>query len=417
MQRKLIKEHMLASRSIKAYQELYRSIPPNERTFDSLPAINKQSFHINFPEIRDRLPRTCTDEEYALLQIMKTSGSTTGHPSAIPIAAEDIQYLQNYYQLLAKISDGIMPVVYKYLNMFPISTSSTGIFSELVVPPNHRLGRSDTSPEKTVQIIRQSGILTTETKLGIGGLPILHLQLLEYLQINNANDILRYLKLHGICVYGGESPTLVERLQLSRYYGQLMSIYGSTEQSPRLGFSLEPNLIFDIALTIPSIRSKLTKDTRQEVSEAAPMPPISFFFDKYLHNYEIIDGSLVDTPFVQQAELKIRWDQEDMCEIVDPNTVIRVIEQNQMDLLKEIIKIDKEYHTNIKEMFRDLMAGRYNKLAKYYGLILMYGRKGIIFGGANLDNKFVEIVFDELKYYTDSVVHLALYRPEEIIAR
>ena len=411
IQRKIIAKHIATAFDIEAYRSLYQNILSRE--LSSLPIVSKQTLHINFPNIKNRLPDHFTEQNISEFQIMATSGSTTGHPSEIPIAQTDIMYLQNYYQLLAKISGGIMPSTYKYINMFPISGSSTGIFSELVVPERFRLGRSNTSPQLTVQLIRDSGVLLTNSKLGIGnevtsvplalgGLPILHLDFLAYLKHNNISDVLDYIKLHGICVYGGESPTINERLQLSTYYSQLMSIYGSTEQSPRLGFSLEPNLIFDIALTIDSIRKELIKDN---------LPPITFFYDKYLHNYEVINDTLIDTPLVQQAELKIKWDQEDVCDIMDPSSIMNVINTHKTELLAKIKEIDHQYQTNLEQIVVNLFAGKYKKLTKYYGLILMYGRKGIIYGGANLDNKFVEIVFEKFcNKYPNVISHLALHR-------
>ncbi|AVL94522.1 hypothetical protein ma136 [Moumouvirus australiensis] len=393
IKKKLLEKYTLDSYSIRAYNTIRRTYGLNAVT-------NKLNFHMAF-NIRDRIPTGTEPEDFLIL---KTSGSTSGIPCEIPISAEDITRLRNYYLNLAAVAgDDIMPRVYKYINMFPASDSSTGQFSELLVPDEYRLERSDADPNKTIEIIKQaldSGDLEENTPLVVGGLPILHLMLLENLQDEEIND---HLKKNGICIYGGESPTINEKLRLYKYYNKLFGIYGSTEMGPKLGFSNEPNIIVDIALTIPEFLAELT-----DVKTA----PISFFYDKYLHHYEIINGNLVNTPLIQQAELKIRWDQEDGSEIINPQLIKQLLERYQHLIQKNIQTYDEEAQNILFNIFDKLLySSTYNKLFKYYGMILFYGRKGVIFGGANLDSKFVEIVHQNLiSEERHKIEHLALYR-------
>ncbi|QGR53664.1 hypothetical protein [Moumouvirus maliensis] len=393
IKKKLLEKYTRDSYRIRAYNTIRRTYGLNAVT-------NKLNFHMAF-NIEDRIPAETEPEDFLIL---KTSGSTSGIPCEIPISAEDITRLRNYYLNLAAVAgDDIMPRVYKYINMFPASDSSTGQFSELLVPDEYRLERSDADPNKTIEIIKQaldSGNLAENIPLVVGGLPILHLMLLENLQDEEIND---YLKNNGICIYGGESPTINEKLRLYKYYNKLFGIYGSTEMGPKLGFSNEPNIIVDIALTIPEFLAELT-----DIKTA----PISFFYDKYLHHYEIINGNLVNTPLIQQAELKIRWDQEDGSEIINPQFIKQLLERFQHQIQKKIQTYDEEAQNILFNIFDKLLhSSTYNKLFKYYGMILFYGRKGVIFGGANLDSKFVEIVHQNLiseeRY---QVEHLALYR-------
>ncbi|AGF85654.1 hypothetical protein QJ854_gp128 [Moumouvirus goulette] len=393
IKRKLLEKYYLDSYKIRAYNAI-------RRTYGLNAIINKLNFHMAF-DIQDRIPIGTDLEDYLIL---KTSGSTSGIPCEIPINAEDITRLRNYYLNLAAVAgDDIMPRIYKYINMFPISDSSTGQFSELLVPESYRLERSDADPEKTIQIIKNalnSRELVANTPLIVGGLPILHLMLLENLQ---DEQITTYLKKYGICIYGGESPTINEKLRLYKYYNKLFGIYGSTEMGPKLGFSNEPNIIIDIALTIPEFLGELTN---------IKTAPISFFYDKYLHHYEVVNGNLVNTPLIQQAELKIRWDQEDGSEIINPEHIKQLLEKYQHEIEKKIKTYDESSQNLLNIIFDKLLyTSTYNKLFKYYGMVLFYGRKGVIFGGANLDSKFVEIVhqniISEERY---EVEHLALYR-------
>ncbi|BCS82812.1 hypothetical protein QLL95_gp0323 [Cotonvirus japonicus] len=394
---KLIDDYISESTNIPAYISLY------ENSIE-LPIINKQCFHLQF-DVKGRIPIGTSVNDYLIL---KTSGSTSGTPSSIPVSEIDITRLRNYYTNLARVSGGIMPCHYKYINMFPASDSSTGKFSELLIPENFRLERSNADPNLTIETIQSAidtNILKNKTPIVVAGLPILHLMLIETLNdYNDESDVTNYLKNNGVCLYGGESPTILERLQLYRYYSKLFGVYGSTEMGPRLGFALEPNLIIDIALSIPEISSEITNSTS---------PAISFFYDKYMHNYEIINGSLVNTPLIQQAELKIRWDQEDQSEIINTMHVKRVIAKYEY-LLIETFKtynvIDDLNADILRSILHDFLhTNTYKKLTKYYGLILLYGRKGVIFGGANLDSKFVEIVANQIDY-DFGVNHLALHR-------
>ncbi|AUV58034.1 hypothetical protein [Bandra megavirus] len=397
IKKKLIDDYISQAMNIPAYISLYENST-------EIPIINKQSFHLQF-DIKGRIPIGTSVNDYIIL---KTSGSTSGIPSSIPVSEIDITRLRNYYINLARVSGGIMPRNYKYINMFPASDSSTGKFSELLIPENFRLERSNADPDKTIETIESAintGILKNGTPIVVAGLPILHLMLIE--KLNDYSDefnVNTYLKKHGVCLYGGESPTIPERLQLYRYYDKLFGIYGSTEMGPRLGFALEPNLIIDIALTIPEILSEITNSTS---------PATSFFYDKYMHNYEIVNDSLINTPLIQQAELKIRWDQEDQSEIIDTMHVKRVIAKYEYLLMETF----ESYNTNDifnAEILRSILynflhTNTYHKLFKYYGLILLYGRKGVIFGGANLDSKFVEIISDQINY-DFGINHLAIHR-------
>ena len=131
---------------------------------------------------------------------------------------------RNYYINLAKVAgDDIMPHYYKYVNMFPESDSSTGRFSELLVPESYRLQRSNADPKLTLDIIIRALDIgecryhSEYMPLIIGGLPILHLMFMKELE-NSEDNVRNYVKNHGICLYGGESPTIQERLELYSVY-------------------------------------------------------------------------------------------------------------------------------------------------------------------------------------------------------
>ncbi|AKI79885.1 hypothetical protein QJ850_gp814 [Acanthamoeba polyphaga mimivirus] len=394
IQKKLIDRYIQEALEIPAY------ITISEENDGEIPIINKQTFHMRFG-VKGRIPIGSSVKDFDILQ---TSGSTSGVPSKIPVSDIDVVRLRNYYINLAKISgDDVMPQIYRYVNMFPTSDSSTGRFSELLVPEEYRLERSNADPDRTLQIIDKAifdNHVSEDVPLIVGGLPILHLMFLEKLQ--DGNEVSDYLKYNGICLYGGESPTIFERLKLYQYYHKLIGIYGSTEMGPKLGFAVEPNLIIDIALTIPEIALEITGTSDQ---------PTSFFYDKYLHHFEIIDDSLINTPLIQQAELKIRWDQEDKSKLVDPIHLKNTLFEYR-HLIKEKIESMGENNINLlQKIMNDVFyTNFYNKLFKYYGLVMLYGRDGIIFGGANLDSKFVEIILEKLKNESLPINYLAIHR-------
>ncbi|SNW61917.1 Arylamine N-acetyltransferase [Orpheovirus IHUMI-LCC2] len=402
-QNSLINNTIKEAQSIPAFKEIYNGL--ERKSLKGLPLTNKGNFHIAFPNLKDRLIK---DRSLADCQILKTSGSTSGKPSEIPVSQEDINRLRNYYILLGKASGGIFPQNYKYINMFPISNSSTGKYSELLIPEEYRLGRSDADPIKTKTLISdnmQAQVIHTNTNLVLSGLPILHLNFLSHIEENKEIKIIKHLKERGICLYGGESPSITEKLKLYSSYKQLVGLYGSTELGPRLGFSLDLNLVLDIALH--------NKEVLREVSNSNVVP-ITFFYDKYLNNYEIVNNSLVNTPLIQQTELKIRWDQDDYCEIISPSLLIHALKKHHNILSKSLSIIDEEYNVNLKNILEELIDGnKYEQLIKYFGMILFYGRKGILFGGSNLDNKFAEDVFEEVKKKVRGLHYLALYKHDD----
>ncbi len=413
MKDRLMKKYMREAQNISAYRGIYNG---PQTIFHKLPVICKQNFHIDYPDVKDRLPDNATITD---LHILKTSGSTSGKPSEIPMTTEDFDTIRNYYRLFGRLAKEIMPLKYKYVNMFPISNSSTGILSEQVVPVDFRLGRSDADPAETYNIIINAlstkKLLPTEPLI-LGGLPILHLEFMDYLRtqnlqnlsVDNANNILEIvsnIKRNGICLYGGESPTIHEKLLLHSYYNKVAGVFGSTELGPKLGFSIELNLIFDIMLENNEFCQMLNID-RQTT-------PITFFFDKYLHHYEIVNKSLVITPLIQQTELKLRWDQDDYCQLINPQELVSALKKSSAKVSQILGNLDQKYNTNLVSHFVDMYHGKYDNLIKYFGLMLFYGRKGIIFGGANLDNTFMETVSDKLHETKlgEYVQHIAIHRP------
>lgn len=403
---RMINNSINKSRQIKAYQRLYNDL--DKYSFKSLPIINKQIFHFRYPNIKDRVPH---GTDISKLHIVKTSGSTSGKRAKIPLSNQDMLFIRNYYRLIGYLAKEIMPREYKYINMFPISNSSTGVLSEQIVPENFRLGRSNADPVRTYEIIDESlknDNLNQNNFLVLGGLPILHLEFLSFLNQNVYDDVKDLLKQKGICLYGGESPNIEERLKLYQYYNKIIGIFGSTELGPKLGFSIDLNLIIDIALTIKSIRKKLCNNIGHI--------PISFFFDKYLHHYEIINNSLVITPIIQQSEIKLKWDQDDYCELIDhPKCIIKIFKEKYEKICNKLDEYDNKYKTSLKDIFHTFLNGKlYDNFIHYFGILLFYGRKGIIYGGANLDNSFVEIIFEKLKIKFKRINYLAINRSENI---
>jgi len=418
MKQKLIKMYKKKAEHIKAYREIYQI-----NGSDAI--INKQNFHISYPNIDDRIPDDISTTERAKVEILTTSGSTSGQPSNIPVFERDILYLENYYMNLGKISNGVIPHDYRYINMFPISGSTTGRMSELIVPEEFRLGRTNTDPKATAELLHKNKNLGVP--IIIAGLPILHLTLLDYLKDNNETVLLDFIKRNVICLSGGESPTIEEKLRLMSEYKDIVSVYGSTESGPRLGFSTDANLIIDIALTIDEFLKDLGIN-------ATHNKPLSFFYDKYLHEFEVISeqsndnlednsygiesyqnnqnnqnnknnkkvfvqGKLVNTPLIQQCELKIRWDQDDYSQLVNPNELINLLRKHSMTINSKLCDYDNQYGLHLNEMFAELIGSdtKFKNLLKYFGMLLLFGRNGIIYGGANLDNKFVELVCNQLK--------------------
>lgn len=278
-----------------------------------------------------------------------------------------------------------------------------------VIPDDFRLDRSNANSSETVNIINKGFIENTlkpQIDLVLSGLPIIHLNLIKYILDTNANNsnILEYLKRKGICLYGGESPTINEKLMLYQYYSKVVGLYGSTELGPKLGFSIDINLVMDIALRFPQVLNGL--------SSIRSCSPITFFYDKYLNNYEIISGSLVNTPLIQQAEIKIRWDQDDYCELISPIQIINAMKDNRVLIFNELLDIENRFHVHLTQIFDDLLdTDKYKNLIKYFGLILFYGRRGILYGGSNLDNKFVQSVFNKVNSETNNLLnYLALYK-------
>src|SRR5919205_1063406 len=94
LKRKVIDSHQKQALSVPAYQKLHDG--------STFPIIDKQNFHIGFPNYKDRIPVSSSDD----FMVLKTSGSTSGFPSEIPISQRDIMDLRNYYQNLAIISNG-----------------------------------------------------------------------------------------------------------------------------------------------------------------------------------------------------------------------------------------------------------------------------------------------------------------------
>jgi hypothetical protein len=197
-------------------------------SFESLPIINKLKFHVANDSIVDRLDDRLTIEQVRKFLMLRTSGSTTGKPSVVPFSEADVMHLRNYYVNLGRVSGGLFPSPddYCYITMFPSSgdgLSSTGMFSEMIIPEKCRLGRSEASASKSYELImdgffKNGALLQKKVHLVLGGLPILHLQFIEFLQRNREQFVLRYLKEKGICVYGGEAPTLQEKLKLYQVY-------------------------------------------------------------------------------------------------------------------------------------------------------------------------------------------------------
>ena len=127
--------------------------------------------------------------------------------------------------------------------------------------------------------------------------------------------------------------------------------------------------MIDIILTIPNICQELTGCTE---------PATSFFYDKYLHHFEEIDGRMVNTPLIQQAELKIRWDQEDNCKLISTQWVRNVITRNREHIINELDKYDVKYRFVIQDVLdKFLNTSFYNKLFKYYGLILSHANTSL----------------------------------------
>jgi hypothetical protein len=414
----ILAKQIKQSKSIKAYREIYKDVP--NLKFNNLPTITKQNFHLSYPNITDRMP---DGTDMTNLHIVKTSGSTSGKPSEIPLSENDILFVKNYYRLFGHLAKELMPLEYKYINMFPTSNSSTGVLSEQIVPNEFRLGRSNADPAATCKIIQDSfdnGKLKESEPLILGGLPILHLEFLNHLRSlgqEQSARITKYLKDNSICLYGGESPTISERLKLFSSYKKMAGVFGSTELGPKLGFSIEANLVFDIALTNKNILIELDNDYQGDA-------PITFFHDKYLHKYEVMNhegkidnnsrGNLVITPLIQQSELKIKWDQDDYVKLINAEELVVAMKKYNNELMSQLKTFDSNYGTSLEMVYNDIInTAKYENLIKYFGLMLFYGRRGIIFGGANLDNAFVEIVFNKLKeiqIYNNNVNYLAIYR-------
>jgi hypothetical protein len=407
VRKRLIQDYIHQTDEIPAYQALYTGI--RDKRLECLPVTNKQNFHLDFKDVIDRLPKYLTLEQFKSLHILTTSGSTSGKSVSIPISPNDSACIQNYYRLLGKITEDIFPDNYKHINMFPASDSSTSVFSDLLVPRNFRLGQSNADSKQTIKIMTESfedQKLTENTDLVLSGLPISHLNFINYLlKSDNCDRLITYIKKKGICLYGGESLTIQEKLYFYKYYNKVVGIYGSTELGPKLGFSIDANLIMDIALLIPEVLQKINLSFHS-------VPPITFFYDKYLNNYEVINHSLINTPFIQQTELKIKWDQEDYCEIIDPHIIIDALKYYSGKIFIELDKLDTQFGTNLRHICSNLIYGtKYNKLIHYFGIICFYGRQGILYGGVNLDNKFVENIFHIFnERYNQPLNYLALYK-------
>lgn len=404
----LIQSYIAEAGTIRAYRELYGGLL--NPSFGDLPITNKMNFHIGFQNVKDRVPDGTSDEHIGSLEIMKTSGSTTGIPSEIPVSTTDVTNLCNYYQNVSLVSDGIFPSSYWYINMFPITNSSTGIMSELLVPERYRLGRSNVDPNVTFNLFANSLTKNKITDTGpivLGGLPILHMEFLKYLEEKEddpakKNLIVTTMKQRGICLYGGESPTIPEKLELHKYYSRIVGIYGSTELGPKLGFSIEPNLVIDLALQIPEILKAVTGQDSAT--------PCTFFYDPYINHYEIVNGSLVNTPLIQQEELKIRWDQDDYCALAKPEDVVTILRNNRDQLTARLSEIDNRYNVDLAGILNEMLDGKeYDRLLSYYGMLIFYGRKGVVYGGSNLDNAFMEKVHEELQ---DQLKFMAISRFE-----
>lgn len=115
MKRSLIKTYIRKTEHVEAYRRLY----PNQRIpneFNNLMVTNKQNFHIDFPNVQDRIPDNTTISDFRKLKILQTSGSTTGKPSSIPCSEKDIVNIKNYYIMLGRISPDMFPHEYKYVS-------------------------------------------------------------------------------------------------------------------------------------------------------------------------------------------------------------------------------------------------------------------------------------------------------------
>ncbi|AYV77692.1 MAG: arylamine N-acetyltransferase [Edafosvirus sp.] len=404
LKKAIIRDHIAEAKTAPAYKHIWKGC----KSFDhaDLPVVNKSSLHVGFPELIDRLPGNITLAEFRTMNILKTSGSTTGVPSAIPVSEKDIMMTRNYYSILASISNGLFPTKYWYLNLFPIVNSSTGVMSEQIVPDEFRLGRSNADPIKAVNIIQEAmdNKKLFKSSLIIGGLPILHLELINHLKKTGNTTMLKYLHGNAICLYGGESPTVTEKLQMYQYYKQVISVYGSTELGPRLGFSSEVNMVIDLVFE----NSEILK----QIDPHATNSPCTFMYDGYLNHFEVIEGSLVNTPIIPQTEPKIKWDQDDYSKLKNPGEIINILKSNQEEIYKMLGEKDAKYGTKLSSVFREMLNkdGKYSRLIDYYGIMLFYGRKGILYGGANLDGVFANNVFNDLKAEYKEIDHFALYK-------
>jgi len=384
----MITDNIRRARTAPAYREIYKHVPPTVHR-DLLPSINKMSFHIRHPEVIDRLSDDIDLKTFRGLKPYKTSGSTTGYPSIVPLGEWDITMLRNYYINLGKFSGGAIPSDYWYLNMFPISNSSTGTISEEMAPAHARLKRSDANVLQTIKTITDSMDSIRDKPLMLTGIPILHLDLIDHLVKTKNTLILGFIKKKGICLYGGESPTLHEKLQLYKYFHQVISVYGSTEMGPRMGFSTDMNTIIDIALSDPLLL--------KQFDPTSAKPHCTFMYDKYLNEYEIENGLLVNNPPFQLTELKIKWNQEDLAKLALPKDMISLLKANKEYLTEKIAKIDEKYGIALTPIFEKTLDpnGPYKNLIKYFGLMIFYGRAGILYGAANLDHAFVASIHED----------------------
>ncbi|MEZ4815325.1 MAG: hypothetical protein R3A80_09000, partial [Bdellovibrionota bacterium] len=99
---------------IHAYRDVYK-------THGTGAIINKQNFHVKYSNIYDRIPDNIPETIKAQIEVLNTSGSSSGKTSSIPIIPQDITHMLNYYKNLSIISEEVIPHKYGYINMFPIT--------------------------------------------------------------------------------------------------------------------------------------------------------------------------------------------------------------------------------------------------------------------------------------------------------